>query len=126
VEKAFLAADLVRGQVVLRKPTIKQAAELLRVSPAYVAAVAIGDDDKARSAVLRGPPPLVMPLVKSEPPPIRRSEPMENSLYTWTATPAISKAGKAGKDMNKAPEEKFASKALPLPRRGDMDDEIPF
>jgi hypothetical protein len=34
VYRAFLAADLVRGQVVLRKPTIKQAAELLKVSPA--------------------------------------------------------------------------------------------
>jgi hypothetical protein len=54
VYRAFLAADLVRGQVVLRKPTIKQAAELLKVSPAYANAAIKAADAHKRLMVLHG------------------------------------------------------------------------
>jgi hypothetical protein len=68
VQRALLAADIVRGKVALHRPTMGQAASLLKVCPSYVAAaVAIGDDIDARIAVLRGRRPLIVPPVKAEP-----------------------------------------------------------
>jgi hypothetical protein len=63
VERAFMGADLVRGDVVLSKPTIKQAAELLKVSPAYVQAT-IKTDIYRRLSVLQGCEPLIRSKAK--------------------------------------------------------------
>ena len=61
VERALLAADLHLGLYALVKPTIGQAADLLKVCPAYVAAAkAIAHDEKARGAVISGRVPLVV------------------------------------------------------------------
>lgn len=61
VERALLAADLPLGFYALVKPTIGQAADLLKVCPAYVAAAkAIAHDEKARGAVISGRVPLVV------------------------------------------------------------------
>jgi SpoU rRNA methylase family enzyme len=61
VERAFVAADLHLGRYVLIKPTLAQAAKLLRVNAAYVAAAkAIAHDQAARNAVISGRVPLVV------------------------------------------------------------------
>jgi hypothetical protein len=61
IERALLAADLTLGRVDLVKPTIKQAAHLVGVCPAYVAAAkAIAEDPDARAAVLAGRVPLII------------------------------------------------------------------
>jgi hypothetical protein len=61
VERAFIAADLHLGHCVLLKPTIGQAANLLQVNAAYVAAAkAIAHDQAARNAVVTGRIPLVV------------------------------------------------------------------
>ena len=79
VHRAFLAADLVCGYVVLRKPTTKQAAELLKVSPAYVRA-AIKADIYKRLSVLQG----CEPLIKSKP----KAKPETLAARLTRATPA--------------------------------------
>ena len=54
-ERAFLAADLHRNRVELISPTVKQCAHLVGVCVPYVAAaVAIADNQAARTAVLAG------------------------------------------------------------------------
>jgi hypothetical protein len=61
VERALMAADLHLDRYALIRPTIGQAAELLKVCPAYVAAAArIAHDEKARDAVLSGRVPLAV------------------------------------------------------------------
>lgn len=61
VERAMLAADLHLGRYALIRPTIGQAADLLRVCPPYVAAAkAIAYDTRARSGVLSGNVPLMV------------------------------------------------------------------
>jgi hypothetical protein len=61
-ERAFLAADLHLDRAILAKPTIGQAAILLKVGRPYVAAaIAIADNADTRAAVLAGDRPLIVP-----------------------------------------------------------------
>jgi hypothetical protein len=63
VERAFAGADFVRGRIVLHHPTIKQAADLFRVSPSYIEA-ALKADIYKRLSVLQGCEPLIPPKPK--------------------------------------------------------------
>jgi hypothetical protein len=65
VHCAFLAADLIRGDVVLRRPTVKQAAELAGVSTSYVTA-ALKADFHRRLSVLQGCEPLIRSKSKAK------------------------------------------------------------
>jgi hypothetical protein len=62
-ERAFLAADLVTGRAQLAKPTIGQAAALLKVSPSYVDAALKAAANGERLKVLQG----YQPLIRSKP-----------------------------------------------------------
>jgi hypothetical protein len=91
VERAFLAADLVCDRVRLIKPTIGQAAVLLKVNRRYVAAAAaIGDDNIKRGVIVRGRRPLITPPVKSEP------ETLAAHLARSTPTERLEAARKIG------------------------------
>jgi len=65
-ERAFIAADLVRGRIRLAAPTVGQAALLLKVCPAYVQAALRADADK-RYSVLSGYEPLIRTKPKAKP-----------------------------------------------------------
>jgi hypothetical protein len=65
VERAFLAADLVRGDAVLRLPTIGQAAELAGVCTSYVTA-ALKANIYRRLSVLQGCEPLIRSKSKAK------------------------------------------------------------
>jgi hypothetical protein len=65
VHRAFLAADLIRGDVILHRPTVKQAAELAGVSTSYVTA-ALKADFYRRLSVLQGCEPLIRSKSKAK------------------------------------------------------------
>jgi hypothetical protein len=84
VERALLAGDIVRGRVRFADWTIGQAATILKVCPAYVAAaIAIGDDIAARRDVLLGCRPLITPPAK----------PVTETLAARLARATASRAG---------------------------------
>jgi hypothetical protein len=103
VYRAFLAADLVRGQVVLRKPTIGQVAQLLKVSPTYIQA-ALKSDIYKRLSVVHGCEPLIQSEPKAKPASpfagsSRWSESLAEHLARSTAAERAAAAREVGADV---------------------------
>jgi|SRR6516164_2283513 hypothetical protein len=68
VERAYAAADLHKGNVLLVQPTVLQSAALYRVNPTYVHCALKRPND--RKLVESGAVPFTLPVVKALPAPV--------------------------------------------------------